>query len=66
MDRNTALELMKSHVKNKNLQKHMLAAEAVMRALAKHFNEDVELWGLAGLLHDVDYDKTNRRGSRNS
>jgi putative nucleotidyltransferase with HDIG domain len=36
----------------------MIATEAVMRKLAEHFEEDLELWGLAGLLHDLDYDET--------
>jgi len=55
MDRFEALNLVRSHVKNKNLVKHMLATEAVMRKLAQHFGEDEELWGLTGLLHDLDY-----------
>lgn len=58
MERQEALELIKSNVENKNLIKHMLAVEAVMRSLANHFDKDEEKWGLAGLLHDVDYDKT--------
>lgn len=58
MDRCEALNLVRSHVKNKNLVKHMLATEAVMRRLAQHFGEDEELWGLTGLLHDLDYDQT--------
>lgn len=58
MTREEALELIKDNVKNKNLVKHMFAVEACMRALARHFGEDEELWGLAGLLHDIDYDKT--------
>ena len=58
MNRTEALELVKSHVKNKNLIKHMLAVEAVMGALAPRFGGDVEQWKLAGLLHDIDYDKT--------
>lgn len=58
MTREEALELMKSKLKNKNLQKHTIATEACMRALAKHFDEDEELWGLTGLLHDVDYEQT--------
>ncbi|MGI6096499.1 MAG: HDIG domain-containing metalloprotein [Dethiobacteria bacterium] len=58
MQREEALKLLKQHVKNKNLFKHCLAVEAVMRRLARHFGEDEERWGLAGLLHDVDYDKT--------
>lgn len=58
MIRNEALELVKRTVTNQNLVKHMLATEACMRRLAEHFGEDAELWGLAGLLHDLDYDQT--------
>jgi len=58
ISRERAMELLKTHVKTKNLVKHCLAAEAVMRALAREFNEDEEKWGLAGLLHDLDYDYT--------
>ncbi len=58
MDRTEALELVVANVKNANLVKHMLATEAMMRALARHFGEDEEKWGLAGLLHDVDYEAT--------
>jgi putative nucleotidyltransferase with HDIG domain len=58
MTRGDALKLMETHVSNKNLRKHMLATEAVMRSLARHFKEDEEKWALAGLLHDLDYDQT--------
>jgi len=58
MKREEALELVKKHVSNKNLIKHMIAVEAVMKFLARRFGEDEELWGLAGLLHDLDYDRT--------
>jgi putative nucleotidyltransferase with HDIG domain len=58
MDRDAAWKLVRQHVKNKNLRKHMLATEAVMRRLARHFNADEEQWGLVGLLHDIDYDQT--------
>ena len=54
MNREDALELIGRHVKNENSIKHMLAAEAVMRALAVRFGEDEERWGLTGLLHDID------------
>lgn len=64
MSREEALDLVQVHVKNKNLQKHMLATEAVMRGLAAFFHEDVEVWGLAGLLHDLDYDQTVNNFSR--
>jgi len=58
MQRDEALKLMQANLKNGNLQKHCLAAEAVMRELARHFGEDEGLWGLAGLLHDIDYEET--------
>ena len=58
MTREDALKLVKENMKNKNLVKHVLATEAVMRGLAKKFGEDEEKWGLAGLIHDVDYEKT--------
>lgn len=58
MKREEALALIKSKVSNPNLIKHMLATEACMRILAHHFKDDEELWGLAGLLHDLDYDET--------
>ena len=57
MTRDQALTLLKSHLKNINLLKHSLAVEASMRALAKHFQEDEDRWGLAGLLHDIDYEE---------
>ncbi|HHY46975.1 MAG TPA: HDIG domain-containing protein [Firmicutes bacterium] len=66
MERQEALDLVKKHVKNKNLIKHMLATEAVMRALARRLGEDEELWGLAGLVHDVDYDETAKSPERHS
>ena len=58
MDREQALELVKTHLSNENLIKHSLAVEACMREFAGKFVEDVEKWGLAGLLHDLDYDYT--------
>ena len=58
MTRDEAWELVSAKVKNKNLQKHMLASEAIMRALARHLGEDEEKWGLAGLIHDIDYEET--------
>ncbi|HUV38593.1 MAG TPA: HDIG domain-containing protein [Planctomycetota bacterium] len=58
MSREAAIELVTKHVKNKNLRKHMLATEAVMRALAKRLGEDETLWAFTGLVHDVDWDET--------
>ncbi len=58
MHREEALDLVKSKVKNKNLIKHMIATEACMAELAQYFGEDKDVWSLAGLLHDIDYDQT--------
>ena len=54
IEREEALALVREHIKNENLVNHSLAAEAVMRALAGRLGEDAEMWGLAGLLHDLD------------
>ena len=56
MQRQQALEIVRTYVKNEALIRHMLSVEAVMRAYAKDLGEDVELWGLAGLLHDFDWE----------
>ena len=56
--RERALQLLERHLTNANLFRHSLASEAVMRRLARHFGEDQELWGLAGLLHDLDAQAT--------
>jgi len=58
ISREDAYQLVIQKVKQKNLVKHILAVEAVMRTLAEHFGEDVEYWGLTGLLHDLDYSAT--------
>jgi len=58
MDREEALDSIQANVENENLIKHMLATEAVMRAMAVKLGEDEEAWGLAGLLHDIDMELT--------
>lgn len=58
MQREAVIESIKENVENKNLIKHMLATEAVMKALARHFGEDEEKWGITGLLHDIDVELT--------
>lgn len=58
MKREEALKLLEKNLKNRNLQKHSLAVEACMKAFAQKFEEDVEKWALAGLLHDLDYEYT--------
>ena len=64
MNRTEALDFVQSTVSNRNLLKHMLATEACLRALARRLGGDEEQWGLAGLLHDVDYDQTKDDTSR--
>lgn len=61
IDRPAALALMEAKIENKNLRKHILAVEAGMLIMADHFGEDRELWGLTGLLHDLDYDVTLKK-----
>ena len=58
MNRQEALDLLNSHLRANNLRKHCLATEAIMRALAVRLGEPVDLWGIAGLLHDLDYEET--------
>ena len=58
MERKYALLAVEANVENENTVKHMLATEAIMRALAKHFGEDEDKWALAGLLHDIDVELT--------
>lgn len=59
MNTDKALAAVREQVKNENMIHHMLATEAVMRALAGRFNENEEEWGLAGLLHDIDIELTS-------
>ena len=55
--RDEILVLLHEHTEGPGLRKHALAVESVMRAYAKRFGEDPELWGATGLLHDFDYEK---------
>jgi putative nucleotidyltransferase with HDIG domain len=57
------MKLLKEHLKNEKLIAHCVAAEAIMRALAAKFGNDPELWGIAGLLHDLDYEITGEDSS---
>lgn len=57
LDRDSALALLKEYTQNENLMKHALAVESAMRAYARRFGEDENLWGIVGLLHDMDYEK---------
>jgi putative nucleotidyltransferase with HDIG domain len=56
MDRNEALSLVREFVKTEGLVRHMLCVETSMRFYAEKFGEDVEFWGVTGLLHDFDWE----------
>lgn len=74
--RQQALELLHTHMQNTNLRRHCYAVEAVMKALAKYFsakdgsasggNEDEEVWGIVGLLHDGDYEEVKKDPSQHT
>ena len=57
MNRNDNLKLLDEFVESLALKRHMFAVEAAVRAYAKKFGEDEELWGAVGLLHDFDYER---------
>jgi len=66
MTRQESLEFLKQKLFNKNLIKHSLAVEAIMRGLAQKFQEDEEKWGAVGLLHDIDYEEVKNDLSQHS
>lgn len=53
-NRDEILDSIHGNVQDKNMIRHMLATEAIMRALAKRLGEDEEEWGITGLIHDID------------
>lgn len=57
VDRESALRLMEEWTQSESLRKHMLAVEAAVAAYARRYGEDEELWSVAALLHDFDYER---------
>ncbi len=66
MTREEALKLIEEKIHNERLKKHLFAVEACMKHLALHFGEDSERWGLAGLLHDIDYEDTYKNPEKHA
>ena len=64
IQRDEALKLLAEHDTPPSLMQHALAAEAIMRGLASHFGEDENVWGLTGLLHDLDFPNTSENPQR--
>ena len=56
MDRDNTIAFLRQHVKTETLMKHLFTVEAAMRGYARKFGEDEDLWGIAGLLHDFDWE----------
>ena len=57
MTRDDAMPLLREFTQSESLIKHALAVEAAMRRYARRFNADPEIWGVAGLIHDFDYER---------
>lgn len=64
--KNKAIKLLEEYIHNENLKKHIYAVESFMRELAKRFGENEEIWALAGLLHDLDWEITKETPEQHS
>ena len=66
LSREEANKMVEEKIGPGNLMKHILAVEAGMRRVAEHLGEDIEYWGLVGLVHDLDYNETYDDPDRHS
>lgn len=66
IDREEALVLLRKYLRDDKLVKHSLAVEAILREMARKTGRDEELWGLTGLLHDLDYEYTQKEPERHA
>ncbi len=64
MERSAAIDLVRKYAEKDTTVRHLISVEGVMRALARHFNQDEHRWGLAGLWHDLDQDQTHHDPDR--
>ena len=66
MDKESAWALVQEHARSDSLLKHSIAVEAAMRAYARRVGEDEEMWGVAGMLRDFDWDGSQMDGQKES
>ena len=66
MERDKALELLKRYNAEEGHIRHAVAVEAAMRHFARKLGEDEKLWGITGLLHDIDWEKTQETPERHT
>jgi putative nucleotidyltransferase with HDIG domain len=66
LTREEAYQLVVEKIGVNNLLKHILAVEAGMRQVAEYLNEDIEYWGLTGLIHDLDYNETKNEETKHT
>lgn len=66
LNRDEAFKLLGKYLRDDKLIKHSLAVEAILKDMAKKLNEDENLWGLTGLLHDLDYEYTKNEPEKHS
>ncbi|MEM2848742.1 MAG: HDIG domain-containing protein [Candidatus Bathyarchaeia archaeon] len=64
ISREEALRILRNYVKSENFVKHCIAVEAILRRIARVLGEDEDLWGLTGILHDVDYELTQNEPTK--
>ena len=64
MNQETARQLVRKYAEKDITVRHLISVEGVMRAVARHFGEDEDRWGLAGLFHDLDQDQTHEEPER--
>lgn len=55
--REEAIDLLHEYNKTDNLRKHAYSVEGVMRYIARKYGEDEDMWGIIGLIHDLDYEQ---------
>ena len=66
INRDEAYALLKKYIKDEKIIKHSLAVEAIMQELAKKLGKDEEIWGVTGLIHDLDYEYTMREPEKHA